>query len=84
MLNVPKTERFASGHTLINLVVQEVHEDPDGQYIHKFIPSPSYTFEDCSFEVNDYIMINTTNRVALSSGYVINIQINSIEVLLDR
>lgn len=64
--------------------MQEVHEDLDGQYIHNLIPSPSYNIEDCSFEANDYIIINTTNRIAITSGYVLDLQISSIKVLLDR
>lgn len=84
MLNGSKTERFASGDTLINLVVQEVHEDLDGQYIHKLIPRSLYNVEDCSFEANDYIIVNTTNRFAITSGYVLHVEINSIKVLLDR
>lgn len=76
-------ERFETASALIDLSLTKVVKKLDGTYVHSFQNKHAFAFENL-FEVTQYIIISTTNRVAVASGVIIQHSEDTIDVSIDR
>ncbi|XP_033220291.1 DNA replication ATP-dependent helicase/nuclease DNA2 [Belonocnema kinseyi] len=86
MWTLEPRQREKKGSCICNLKLVSF-EEQEGQYSHTFKKNEEDrlgAFSISEINVGDYIVINTNERINISTGYVADIKDDSISVLLDR
>ncbi|KAJ8924803.1 hypothetical protein NQ315_000957 [Exocentrus adspersus] len=80
-------EREVNGRCIINLKVTQVGEECNGVFEHTFEKlqsEPGLNFFSYGLIESNYVVVSSTNRPAVSAGFVRDITATSITVALDR
>lgn len=69
---------------MIDLTLTEVVKHLDGNFIHTFQPALGSSIDHVSFEVGQYVIISTSERLAITTGILTCYKEECIEVSLER
>lgn len=76
--------RAAKGNALINLQIHSVLSQND-EFLHQFkCHDASFDFTSTQFEIGDYLIVSTTNRVFITAGKVTKIEPSIITLTLQK
>ncbi|KAJ8949315.1 hypothetical protein NQ318_006740 [Aromia moschata] len=84
---LPPEERENNGRCIINLKLASISDESNGMFIHTFEKMhshPPVNFFANGIMENNYVVVSTAQRPAVSAGFVTDITANSITVTLDR
>lgn len=76
-------KRFDCGKALIDLTLQKVVKQVDGTLVHTLKPSPEHCMDHISFEIGQYVIISTSERI-ITTGVLTYYKDDCVEVALDR
>lgn len=75
--------RAAKGNALINLTICDPVMSENGEFLHTFTSS-DIDFTTMSFEIGDYLIVSTNERVFITAGKVSIIQPTAITLMLPK
>lgn len=78
------SKRFECGKALIELTLKQEVKHVDGNLIHTFLPARELSLDHISFEVGQYVIISTLNRIAITTGTISSFKEDCVEVSLER